>query len=121
MFRHGTGQRKLTGKRCLQFFMPSYFGMKNGVEEQSVLPAITQVSLMRSINTRLKAQQFFLSKEYSLSLQFSISRFSHSGSHRKRILSLMPHHAMITRNLLILVFRSLSTFPDQQPCAGSCF
>ena len=33
----------------------------------------------------------------------------------------MPHHAMITRNLLILVFRSLSTFPDQQPCAGSCF
>src|SRR6266496_6201942 len=119
-FHRDTSLRRSIGKRCLQFYMPFCFGMKSGEEGKSVLPAIIRVLLMGLINTPSRVWQLSLFSGYSSSLWLMISKFSHSGSHLKRISWWMQHLVMITKGLLILVCRYLTISLGHHNCARSC-
>lgn len=114
-----TSQRKSTGRRCLQSSMLSFYGMSYGVGGQSVLPAITLLSLMGSTNIPSKVLRLCPSSGYSSSRLCSTFKSLHSGSPPKRILWRMQPLVMTTRNLLTLVSRYLRTFLGRVTCARS--
>ena len=119
-FLHVISLRKLIGKRCSRFCMPSCYGMRYGGEDWSVLPVIIRLLLMHSINTLSRAPPLFLYNAYFSLLQFTRFRSFHSGSLRKRTWWRTRHLVMIIDNLLIWVCRYLETSLLQRSCAGSC-
>ena len=84
------------------------------------MPAIIRVLLMQLINTPSKVRQLSRFSGYFSLPRFMIFKFSHSGSHLKKISWRMQHLVTTISGLLIWVCRYLTISLNHRNCAGSC-
>lgn len=117
-FQHDIDQNISIGKRCLQYCMLFFSGIRHSLAVQFVSLVTMTPLLMQSINIPSRAQQFVLFKTYSLLPQCLISICSPFGFLRKRTLLPMQHPVMIIESLLTWAFRYPSNL-QRKTCAAS--